>query len=256
MINQETKGSPVVGLSALKDENISLIISDVDDTVTSNGKLLPQALEAMYEASQKGYRIILLSGGSAGWCEVYLRQWPIFMVIAESGAVMIYKDENDQICYQQNPVITKEDLEKRDKLLRMIGEERLSSDQYARLYDIAVDLKKVSDKELSDIEQMASLMGANYAKSSIHLNIWFGSYSKSKGIITFMDLCGIDKETLKKESMYLGDALNDEEMFNLIPLSVGMKSVLDNKDKFTHMPRFIASNYGGLGFAEALNNLK
>ena len=32
MINQETKGSPVVGLSALKDENISLIISDVDDT--------------------------------------------------------------------------------------------------------------------------------------------------------------------------------------------------------------------------------
>ena len=71
-----------------------------------------------------------------------------------------------------------------------------------------------------------------------------------------MDLCGIDKETLKKESMYLGDALNDEEMFNLIPLSVGMKSVLDNKDKFTHMPKYIASNYGGLGFAEALNNLK
>lgn len=256
MINQETKGSPVVGLSALKDENISLIISDVDDTVTANGKLLPQALEAMYEASKKGYRIILLSGGSAGWCEVYLRQWPIFMVIAESGAVMIYKDEKDQICYQQNPVITKEDLEKRDKLLRMIGEERLSSDQYARLYDIAVDLKKVSDKELSDIEQMASLMGASYAKSSIHLNIWFGNYSKSKGIITFMDLCGIDKETLKKQSMYLGDALNDEEMFNLIPLSVGMKSVLDNKDKFTHMPKYIASNYGGLGFAEALNNLK
>ena len=256
MSNIKSNGSPMVGLSALKDLNISLIISDVDDTITSNGKLKPNALEAMYKASEKGYRIILLSGGSAGWCEVYLRQWPIFMVIAESGAVMIYKDENGQICYQQNPIITKENLDSRDKLLRMIGEERLSSDQYARLYDIAVDLKKVSDKELSDIEQMASLMGANYAKSSIHLNIWFGSYSKSKGIITFMDLCGIDKETLKKESMYLGDALNAEEMFNLIPLSVGMKSVLDNKDKFTHMPKYIASNYGGLGFAEALNNLK
>ena len=256
MINQETKGSPVVGLSALKDENISLIISDVDDTVTANGKLLPQALEAMYEASNKGYRIILLSGGSAGWCEVYLRQWPIFMVIAESGAVMIYKDENDQICYQQNPVITKENLLSRDKMLRMIGEERLSSDQYARLYDIAVDLSKVNEKELEDIKSMASLMGAKYAQSSIHLNIWFGDYSKSKGLLAFMNLCGISEETIKKESIYLGDALNDEEMFALIPNSIGMKSVLDKKEQFKTLPKFICDGYGGDGFAQALEELK
>ena len=66
MSNIESNGSPMVGLSALKDLNISLIISDVDDTITSNGKLKPNALEAMYKASEKGYRIILLSGGSAG----------------------------------------------------------------------------------------------------------------------------------------------------------------------------------------------
>ena len=125
MSNIESNGSPMVGLSALKDLNISLIISDVDDTITSNGKLKPNALEAMYKASEKGYRIILLSGGSAGWCEVYLRQWPIFMVVAESGAVMIYKDENGQIYYQQNPIITQENLDSRDKLLRMIGIKRI-----------------------------------------------------------------------------------------------------------------------------------
>ena len=256
MSNIESNGSPMVGLSALKDLNISLIISDVDDTITSNGKLKPNALEAMYKASEKGYRIILLSGGSAGWCEVYLRQWPIFMVIAESGAVMIYKDENGQICYQQNPIITQENLDSRDKLLRMIGEERLSSDQYARLYDIAVDLSKVNEKELNDIKSMADVMGANYAQSSIHLNIWFGDYSKSKGLLAFMNLCGIDEETLKEESIYLGDALNDEEMFKLIPNSIGMKSVLDKKEEFKTLPKYISSYYGGDGFAEALDNLK
>ena len=256
MIDMEYKGSPMVGLSALRDLDCSLIISDVDDTITQNGKLKPNALAAMYKATEKGYRIILLSGGSAGWCEVYLRQWPIFMVIAESGAVMIYKDENGQVCYQQNPVITAQNLEARDKLLRMIGEERLSSDQYARLYDIAVDLSKVNEKEILDIENMASLMGARYAKSSIHLNIWFGSYSKSKGLLEFMSLCGINEDTLKKESIYLGDALNDEEMFALIPNSIGMRSVLDKKNEFKTLPKYICNGYGGDGFAEALECLK
>ena len=251
-----SKGSPMVGLSALKDLDCSLIISDVDDTITQNGKLKPNALAAMYQASEKGYRIVLLSGGSAGWCEVYLRQWPIYMVIAESGAVMIYKDDDGQICYQQNPVITKENLLSRDKMLRMIGEERLSSDQYARLYDIAVDLSKVNEKELEDIKSMASLMGAKYAQSSIHLNIWFGDYSKSKGLLAFMNLCGIGEETIKKESIYLGDALNDEEMFALIPNSIGMKSVLDKKEQFKTLPKFICDGYGGDGFAQALEELK
>ena len=146
--------------SELKDLNVSLIISDVDDTITSKGRLLPEALSALYEAERKGYRTILLSGGSAGWCEVYLRQWPVYMVIAESGAVLLYKDEEGQIRYQQNPVITGEDLKKRDELLRMIGEEHLSSDQYARLYDIAVDLSKVTGEELEDIKEMATRMGA------------------------------------------------------------------------------------------------
>lgn len=242
--------------SELKDLNVSLIISDVDDTITSKGRLLPEALSALYEAERKGYRTILLSGGSAGWCEVYLRQWPVYMVIAESGAVLLYKDEEGQIRYQQNPVITREDLKKRDELLRMIGEEHLSSDQYARLYDIAVDLSKVTGEELEDIKEMATRMGARYAQSSIHLNVWFGDYSKSKGLLAFMELCGIDRPTLLDQSIYLGDAPNDDEMFALIPASVGMKSVEERKDEFSHLPAFMTSGYGGTGFAEAIRALK
>ena len=242
--------------SELKDLNVSLIISDVDDTITSKGRLLPEALSALYEAERKGYRTILLSGGSAGWCEVYLRQWPVYMVIAESGAVLLYKDEEGQIRYQQNPVITGEDLKKRDELLRMIGEEHLSSDQYARLYDIAVDLSKVTGEELEDIKEMATRMGARYAQSSIHLNVWFGDYSKSKGLLAFMELCGIDRPTLLDQSIYLGDAPNDDEMFALIPASVGMRSVEEGKDEFSHLPAFVTSGYGGTGFAEDIRALK
>lgn len=253
--SEVTKGSPLEGLSSIELEDIQLIISDVDDTITTAGRLRPCALEAMEEAEKRGYRIVLLSGGSAGWCEVYLRQWPIFMVIAESGAVLMYKDEKGSIQYQQNPAITESDSKKREDLLKMIGHEYLSSDQYARLYDIAVDLSKTPADKLDDIKEAASAMGANYAQSSIHLNIWFGDYSKRKGLVSFMELCGIDEQTLKSSSVYLGDALNDEEMFDLIPLSVGMKSVEDNRASFRYLPAFIADSYGGEGFAETLSLL-
>lgn len=234
---------------------LSLIISDVDDTITAEGRLHPVALQAMEDAVAKGYRIILVSGGSAGWCDVYLRQWPVYMVIAESGAVLIYKDEEGQVQYQKNPVITAEDTEKRDKLLRMIGEEYLSSDQYARLYDIAVDLKKIPSDRIEDVKAEAERMGAHYAFSSIHMNIWFGDYSKSKGLLTFMELCGIDGKLLAESSMYLGDAPNDSEMFGLIPLSVGMISVKERESEFIHLPRYYVAVKGGIGFAKALGML-
>lgn len=236
-------------------DRLSLIISDVDDTITTDGRLHPVALQAMEDAVQKGYRIILVSGGSSGWCEVYLRQWPVYMVIAESGAVLIYKDEDGQVMYQKNPVITAGDVEKRDKLLRMIGEEYLSSDQYARLYDIAVDLKKIPKERIEDVKAEAERMGANYAFSSIHMNIWFGDYSKRKGLLSFMELCGIDEELVRKSSMYLGDAPNDSEMFDLIPLSVGMVSVKKRESEFIFLPRYYVTDKGGIGFSRALEML-
>lgn len=236
------------------DSSASLIISDVDDTITHRGKLLPSALEALYSAQAKGYRTILLSGGSAGWCEVYLRQWPVFMVIAESGAVLIYNDNNN-ICYQKNPVITEQALNKREVLLNSIDPSFLSSDQYARLYDIAVDLSKTDEEELEKIKKLAVGMGANYSRSSIHLNIWFGDYSKKKGLLSFMALSGIDEALLKQKSIYIGDAPNDEEMFSLIPLSVGMKSVYDMRQNFKTMPKYYTEGYGGDGFAAVIEAL-
>ena len=110
--------------------------------------------------------------------------------------------------------------------------------------------------KLEDIKEMATRMGARYAQSSIHLNVWFGDYSKSKGLLAFMELCGIDRPTLLDQSIYLGDAPNDDEMFALIPASVGMKSVEERKDEFSHLPAFMTSGYGGTGFAEAIRALK
>lgn len=249
------KGLHLEGLSLKELENIELIISDVDDTITTDGKLMPKTLQAMYDANEKGYRIILLSGGSAGWCDIYLRQWPVDMVIAESGAVLLFKDANGEICYFQNPIIQNDYQEKRQSLLKAIGDEYLSTDQYARLYDVAVDLKKTPKEKLREIELYALSTGANTGKSSIHLNIWYGDYNKQKGLKIFMNESGIEDDVLKEKAIYLGDSLNDESVFDFIPLSFGVGQVEEKRDLFTFLPKYIASGHGGEGFFQVLNHL-
>ena len=132
---------------------------------------------------------------------------------------VLEKDGKGNIVYRKNSTISAEDDGKREKLLEEIDPSVLSSDQYARLSDIAVDLSKTSGADVRRIETIASASGASYALSSIHLNIWFGDYSKSSGLRHFFPQLDIGK------CAYIGDALNDEEMFSLFPLSFGVRSV-------------------------------
>ena len=223
------------------------IVSDVDDTITTKGELHPCALQAMYRLREEGIPLILLSGGSSGWCEVYLRQWPVSSVISESGAWLMEKDGKGNIVYRKNSTISAEDDGKREKLLEEIDPSVLSSDQYARLSDIAVDLSKTSGADVRRIEAIASASGASYALSSIHLNIWFGDYSKSSGLRHFFPQLDIGK------CAYIGDSLNDEEMFSLFPLSFGVRSVEEKKECFRHLPSYFSPSCGGEGFSEIIS---
>lgn len=239
-------------LSFLENEakNIRYVISDVDDTITNGGRLLSEALAALYLIRDTGRKIILLTGGSAGWGDVYIRQWPVEAVVAESGALFLTR-QNGSIIYTANPVIDEISQKKRKAFLESIPESILSSDQYARLYDIAIDKSKISEAEKASIIHNALNMGAYYAESSIHINIWLSNYDKWKGLKSFFEFYyGIKDESFINESMYLGDALNDQPLFKDIPISVGMKSVEDNKEEFAYLPKYIAKDYGGYGIKE------
>lgn len=231
---------------------IRLVVSDVDDTITTDGKLRPEALEAMWRLRDSGRRLILLSGGSAGWCDIYLRQWPVYMAIAESGAALLYRAEGEkgEVLYEMNPAIPRDAQAKRTELMRLIGPEKLSSDQYCRINDIAVDLAKATRGEVEEIRAKALELGAEASESSIHLNLWFGKYSKLSSLLSFMEMAGIDQETLRERAAYIGDSLNDEPLFEWFPVSFGVANVLDRKDQFKRMPAAIAPSRGGAGFAE------
>ena len=250
------RGAPFRGFSQDEKDRIEYVVSDVDDTITRNGKLYPEALRALWKLKTNGKMVILLTGGSAGWADAYIRQWPVDAVIAESGALILAHGPDNGIVYKANPMIDADFRKKKDSLLKMTAGLSLSSDQYARIYDIAYEKNQLRSYERKTLLGVIKALGGRASESSIHINVSFGSYSKSNSLIYFMgSLFGVDAVALKEKSVYFGDSLNDDEMFGAIPVSVGMHSVEDIRSSFVNLPLYITDGYGGEGFVEATADL-
>ena len=244
------------GFSESEKSKVKYVISDVDDTITSDGLLLPQALDALYKLRDRGIKTILVTGGSAGWADGYIRQWPVDAVIAESGALILAHGKGGKILYSKNPALDPDAKEKKDKLIRYTAGLAFSSDQYARQYDIAYEKSALQDYERRTLANYVKAMGGVWRESSIHINVGFGHFDKHTSLSYFMDsLYSIDSERLKREGIYFGDSLNDSDMFAYMPLSVGMHSVEDMRSSFPILPRYITNGYGGDGFVEAAKAL-
>ncbi len=257
MMEIEERGLPFHGFADDERGRIEIIISDVDDTITKNGKLYPAALQSLWKLKRMGKMIVLVTGGSAGWSDVYIRQWPVDAVIAESGALILAHGKGGGIVYKFNPMIDPMFAKKKENLMKLTAGLQLSSDQYARMYDIAYDKKHLNDQEIKTLKGMVQAAGGHWSESSIHINVSFGSFSKRSALLLFMDaLFDIKAERIKEHGVYLGDSLNDEELFSFMPLSVGMHSVEDMRSSFRFLPKYITEGYGGDGFTEFAKSLE
>lgn len=245
-------GFPFVGFTEEDKERLQIVISDVDDTITKNGKLYPDVLEAMWRVKASGRTIVLVTGGSVGWSDAYLRQWPVDAVIAESGAVMICHGKDEDVVQIINPVINKEEVfSKRRLLLEKTEGLPLSSDQCARVFDIAYDKKKMNEYEIKALKSTLTLYGASWAESSIHINAWFGDYDKQKSLeYFFQGPLDISKEEYMEHSIYCGDSFNDQPLFKYIPTSIGMHTVAERRDEFETLPTYITDGGPGDGWCQ------
>ena len=252
----EERGIPFCSFTDEEKAAVQIVVSDVDDTITKRGKLYPEALRALWLLKRKGLMVVLLTGGSAGWADAYIRQWPVDAVIAESGALILAHGKNGKILYSKNPALDPAIREKKDKLIRYTAGLAFSSDQYARQYDIAYEKSELQDYERKTLYNYVKAMGGIWRESSIHINVSFGHFDKYSSLVYFMNtLYSIDEDKLKREGLYFGDSLNDSDMFSHMPLSVGMHSVEEGRNDFPALPRYITNGYGGDGFVEAVKDL-
>src|SRR5215207_7895531 len=65
---------------------IDVVLSDIDDTITSEGRLTAAAYLALERLHDAGLKVIPITGRPAGWCDHIARMWPVDGVVGENGA--------------------------------------------------------------------------------------------------------------------------------------------------------------------------
>ena len=61
------------------------VLADIDDTVTTEGKLTSQAYGALERLQRAGKLVVPITGRPAGWCDHIARMWPVAGVVGENG---------------------------------------------------------------------------------------------------------------------------------------------------------------------------
>ena len=248
---------PIQTLTAEELSGVKYILHDIDDTITNEGKLLPEAYEALWALTRAGFKVIPVTGRPAGWCDMILRQWPVAAVIGENGAFVDYFDGADKLRFF-HPLVPKVHLaekldEIRDACLAGVPGCVVSKDQHYRLCDLAIDFNEDVHLGLEAADRIKAIcesFGAIAKVSSIHVNTWFGDYSK-------VDMAGLflreawDETDLEKKVIFFGDSPNDEPMFARFPLTVGVANIKPFEHSIGHLPTFVTEGEGGIGFAEA-----
>jgi len=249
-------------LSAEKAAKLSFILTDIDDTLTNDGKVLPEAYSAMWDLCNAGVGVLPVTGRPAGWCDMIARFWPVEGVVGENGAFVFYMDHG-RMQRMYHPDADKEQASDRlrdllKRVLDTIPDSRVAEDQFCRMFDLAIDYREqppfLGLEEAEKIREVCEKAGAQAKTSSIHVNAWFGEYDKLSMTRLFFSrrypTCNLQEEVL-----FVGDSPNDEPMFEFFPLSCGVGNIRQFLSQMNAMPAFLTKNKGGLGFTELVERV-
>ncbi|PID38805.1 MAG: HAD family hydrolase [Proteobacteria bacterium] len=246
---------------------IRYVLTDIDDTLTLDGRLPAAAYGAMERLQEAGIKVVPITGRPAGWCDHIARMWPVDGLVGENGAFYFVYDQQQRKmirCYWRSEEQRLEDRERLALLAKAIVEKvpgcRVSVDQPYREADLAIDVcEDVPPLDAAAVEAIVRLFeaaGATVKVSSIHVNGWFGEYDKlSMTKRLFAEVYGVELEEVRERVIFSGDSPNDAPMFGYFPSSVGVANVLRFRDELKAAPTWITQERGGLGFAELVDVL-
>ncbi len=248
---------------------VHTVFADIDDTISTEGRITASAYEALERLHEAGLRVVPVTGRPAGWCDHIARMWPVDAVVGENGAFWMWRDEAagklrtrhrlDEATRAANGARLREVAA---RVLREVPGCAPASDQFCRLYDVAIDFREdVPPLPVEAIERIVATMraaGMHAKVSSIHVNGWFGNWDKLETTRLMMrERFGIDVDGVadRARCVFVGDSPNDAPMFAFFPNSVGVANVMDFAGRIDAMPAWVTPSRAGAGFAELAQRL-
>jgi HAD superfamily hydrolase (TIGR01484 family) len=251
-------------------QNIIGVFTDIDDTLTTDGAITADALQALHDLKAAGLHVIAITGRPVGWSAPFASTWPVDAIVAENGAVIL--QNNHQIGLQPNKILHKQllksyqvDADQRaqhyarmqEVLLRIEREvpgAQRSTDSPGRETDIAIDHSEFTHlppERTAQVVQRMQHAGLHATVSSIHINGWLGEHNKLQGARWAVRRL-FDRELNDELDRwaYVGDSANDQLMFEAFAHSVGVANIARFVPQLTHLPRYVTQGERGAGFAQ------
>jgi HAD superfamily hydrolase (TIGR01484 family) len=243
------------------------VFADIDDTLTTDGKLTTTAFAAMAALHGAGLLVVPITGRPAGWCDHIARMWPVDAVVGENGAFYFCYDRAARKLvkrFRDGESVRVSNRARlaavRDRILAEVPGAALASDQLYREADLAIDwcedVPRLADDAVNRIVAIMRAAGMTAKVSSIHVNGWFGVYDKLGMTKTLMsERFGVDLDAERDRYAFVGDSPNDATMFAYFPLSIGVANVRRLAARLEHAPAYVTAAESGAGFAEIAERL-
>ena len=258
---------PLAELSREHLRRVQGVLADIDDTLTTDGRLTADAYAALERLDASGLIVVPITGRPAGWCDHIARMWPVSGVVGENGAFWMRYDRSSRKLVKRFLASDGERAADRARLeqigqaiLAAVPGTALASDQHYRETDLAIDFCEdvvpLPDAQVDRIVALMHAEGMTAKVSSIHVNGWFGRYDKldmTKRLLAEAFDIGLDVQ--KDRFVFVGDSPNDAPMFGYFPMSVGVANVARFAGRIATLPAFVTIGEAGAGFVEVAERL-
>ena len=268
------------------------VFTDIDDTLTTDGAITPDALAALAALRDAGVRVIAITGRPVGWSEAFALAWPLDAIVAENGAVaLVATPPTEGAGWPSSSNAISKEIDRQPvphlrsqlsklyldgavtrqanfahlqrvaaRILREVPGATLAQDSPGRETDIAIDHSEFAHLNDAQIAQVVALMraeGLQATVSSIHINGWIGAHNKWIGACWIArELFGIDALAAQQQRwVFIGDSTNDQVMFQHFSQSVGVANIARFASQLQTFPRYVTVGARGAGFAEMAQRL-
>lgn len=234
-------------------KNVKLLATDMDGTLTQQGKFTPRLLESLEALAKVDISVLIVTGRSAGWVDGVKAYLPIQGAIAENGGVFYFADQefpeiltsiSSRTEHRHQLAETFEFLKTQFPLLQE------STDNRFRLTDWTFDVHGLTITELKHLETLCQEKGWSFTYSTVQCHI--KPLLQDKATSLRQVLQKYFPQITNEQIITIGDSPNDESLFDTsqFPLSVGVANVLDYRHQLKHQPIYVTKNAESKGFCE------
>ena len=250
---------PFSKLAAATLARIRVLAADVDDTITTDGKI-PSGTVAGFEALEKaGIVVALVTGRPAGWAQALAGYLPgVRVAVAENGLVAFGGNgERRDLGPPRGQEFFARLAENSARVCKAYALEVTPDDAF-RLFERAFVRPANFDAAALEASQKLVDPGFEVMASSIHIHVRPSGWGKADGLLAALQPIDAESCATPDESiLFVGDSSNDRSMFaRFRRTSVGVRNVNHFLAELGEdLPAFVTAAESALGFAEVVRAL-